>query len=79
MTYEGRVEGGKVILDQPVELADGTRVRVEVARTVVRATGSAEDFSLSERLASVIGAAEGLFEDAAENLDHYLYGTAKQK
>ena len=29
MTYKGHVENGKIVLDEPAELADGDLVRVE--------------------------------------------------
>jgi hypothetical protein len=81
MTYKGHVENGKVVFDEPAPLAEGTRVRIEVAAGVVPEvdSGDGDVPSLAERLASVIGTAEGLPEDAAENLDHYLYGTPKQR
>lgn len=73
MTYDGHIEGGKVVFDEPVPLAEGTPVRVEV-RNTRHASGAGEGRSLAERLSAVIGSVEGLPEDAAENVDAYLYG-----
>lgn len=79
MTYAGHVEDGKVVFDEPLNLANGTRVVVEVAEVSVRAPHSSRQETLAERLASVIGTAEGLPEDASVNLDHYLYGVPKDE
>ncbi|MCP4643571.1 MAG: hypothetical protein GY851_24195 [bacterium] len=32
MTYKGHVQNGVVVLDDPVNLADGARVRIEVVQ-----------------------------------------------
>ena len=78
MTYKGHIEAGKVVFDEPVPLAEGTQVRIEVLRGQPDTDNDREVPTLAERLASVIGTAEGLPEDAAENLDHYLYGLPKR-
>ena len=72
MTYKGHVENGKVVFDEPARLAEGTRVRIEVARDVPEVDFSGEAPSLAERLASVIGKAEGLPADWSECHDRYL-------
>lgn len=78
MTYTGHIEAGKVVLDDAAPLPDGTRVRIEVLPDVKDAKEESSVPTLAERLASVIGKAEGLPEDAAENVDHYLYGLPKR-
>ena len=35
MTYRGHVENGLVVLDEPVELTEGTQVRIEVLPEVL--------------------------------------------
>ena len=68
MTYEGQVKNGVIVLDGPISLEEGTRVRIEV-----REAAKEEKFPpLAERLASVIGIADGLPEDMSENLHRYL-------
>ena len=69
MTYRGHVEDGAIVLDEPMDLPEGTLVRVELA---VLDSAKAEDAapSLAESLASVIGA--GLPVDWSENHDEYL-------
>ncbi len=34
MTYKGHVQNGMVVLDEPVSLTEGTRVRIEVLHDV---------------------------------------------
>ena len=77
MTYEGHVEQGMVVLDEPAALEEGTRVRIEVLPTAHESEQERIP-SLAERLAPVIGKAKGLPSDAAENHDHYLYGAPKR-
>ena len=68
MTYTGTVSKGIVILPPEAELPDGTKVRVEPI----------EDFSRSEpvgkRLLALVGTADDLPEDFAENHDYYIHG-----
>lgn len=82
MTVRGKVKNGKVVLEDPKALADGTEVEVRPAKK----KGSAKKppkkkktppRSLAERYASFIGKATGLPPDASVNLDHYLYGLPK--
>ncbi|HUW61295.1 MAG TPA: hypothetical protein VMZ06_09835 [Candidatus Bathyarchaeia archaeon] len=70
MAYKGHLKNGMIVIDEPVNLPEGTEVRIEVAE--------ADGPTLAERLASVIGTAKDLPHDAAENLDHYLYGAPKK-
>jgi hypothetical protein len=81
MTIRGRVKNGKVLLDDPKVLADGTEVEVRPARPRKQASKSAKSSkrksrstSLAERLGPFIGKAKGLPSDMSTNLDHYLYG-----
>ena len=69
MTYRGHVENGVVVLDEPVKLPEGARVRVELA--------SPQPATLAERLKDVIGIIEGP-PDLAEQHDHYAHGKPKR-
>ncbi len=71
MTYSGRVKDGVIVLDPPVDLPEGTEVRVVSIEDAPAQT-------LAERFADVIGAASDLPEDMAENHDHYLHGAPKR-
>ena len=77
MVYKGHIENGAVVLDEPAELPEGALVKVDIFQT----PGDSKEEgvpSLAETLAPFIGKAVGLPEDAAENHDHYLYGTPKK-
>jgi hypothetical protein len=83
MTVRGKVKNGKVVLDDPSALADGTEVEVRTTRQRKPARKSArkpkpKPRSLAERLANVIGKATNLPADASVNIDHYLYGMPKR-
>ncbi len=72
MTYQGHIETGKVVFDEPAPLDEGVRVRVELL-PVDHDTGTpSTGKTLAEELASVIGRASGLPGDSSENHDRYL-------
>ena len=77
MVYKGHVENGRIILDEPADLPDGVTVRVEIATEPVEDSEEVGP-SFSERFAEIMGKAQSLPEDAAENHDHYLYGVPKK-
>jgi hypothetical protein len=58
-----------------LNLEEGIEVRVEIPRQQPSGVSAS---SFQERYAAVIGKAEGLPSDAAENHDHYLYGSPKK-
>ena len=82
MLLEGHVENGHIVLDEPANLPEGTKVRVEVissleaiARRVEAARNAPEtNRTLAERLASVIGTAADLPTDLAQRHDDYIHG-----
>jgi len=81
MTIEAYVENGQIVLPSPLQLPNGTKVNVSVqgaqaASDDVDGTGRR---TINQRLKSVIGKAEGLPADFAENHDHYLHGAAKKR
>jgi hypothetical protein len=82
MTVHGKIKNGKVVLDDPNAMPDGTEVEVRPTKKRKPITKAkkpkAKPRTLAERLANVIGKATGLPPDAAVNHDHYLYGTPKQ-
>ncbi len=71
MTLEGTFQNGVIVLDQPEQIPEGTRVRVVV-----------EDEDRTESpLASLLkyaGMVKDLPPDFAAQHDHYLYGTPKR-
>jgi hypothetical protein len=70
MTLEGRVENGAIVLEPPTPLPEGARVRIEII--------SGTEPSLFDRIGHLAGKAKHLPPDAAEQHDHYLYGTPKK-
>lgn len=83
MTVRGRVKKGKVLLDDPGALPDGTEVEVRPLRKRKPAARprkmKAAPRSLADRLRPVIGKAKNLPPDASVNHDHYLYGLPKNE
>jgi hypothetical protein len=71
MTLEGRVENGAIVLEPPTQLPEGARVRVEIVCPSGEPT-------LLDRIGHLAGKAKHLPRDAAEQHDHYLYGTPKK-
>jgi hypothetical protein len=85
MTVRGKVKNGKVLLDNPKALAEGTEVEVQPIRKTRKPTKAGPKKkkqpprSLAERYAGFIGKAKGLPPDMSVNLDHYLYGLPKRQ
>jgi hypothetical protein len=81
----GKVKNGKVVLENPKALPDGTDVEVRpVGKARKPAKGKPKKKktpprSLADRLRSVIGKAKHLPPDASINHDHYLYGLPKHQ
>lgn len=79
--YEGHIENGVVVFDEPVSLPDGTLVRVEAvtngaSEPVKPAPGLAR--TLAARWKKFLSHTVDLPADAAAQHDHYLYGTPKK-
>ena len=77
MTLQCHTENGHIILDESVDLPDGTKVRVEVLPDETEKNAQSIP-TLLERMKPFVGILDGLPEDAALNHDHYLYGTPKK-
>lgn len=71
MTYHGHIENGMVVVEGPLDLPDGTEVRIEPINRSAKTT-------LGQRLMKFAGTAKGLPSDMARNHDHYLYGMPKR-
>ncbi len=74
MAYRGHMQNGRVVLDEAVEIPDGAAVSIRL----LDETEELAEPTLYERLKPVIGMAEGLPSDLAENHDHYLHGLPKK-
>jgi hypothetical protein len=79
MVYHGRIERGRIVLDEPLALPDGTEVELRALQpSAAKSESEGAGKTLYDRLSNVIGTAEGLPGDAALNHDHYLYGLPRK-
>ena len=78
MIYRGHVENGVIRLDNATALPEGAQVEVRLVADRAPAELQEEAPTLYERLKDVVGKAEGLPPDLAENHDHYLHGQPRR-
>jgi len=79
MGYLGHIENGTIVLDEPIRLPEGARVRIHLVDEDGKASAQGDqEPSLGQKLLKFAGKAEGLPADFARNHDHYLYGTPKK-
>jgi hypothetical protein len=80
MSLEGTIVNGRVELDEPTNLPEGSRVRVEPLASPVEGAAPSAQVStpLAQRLLALAGRAKGLPPDMARNHDHYIHGTKKR-
>lgn len=76
MTVQGKIKNGVVVLQNGAVLPEGTSVTVRPLKKPA-AKGPAKAHG-RRKLLRHAGKATDLPADAARNLDHYLYGHAKQ-
>ncbi len=74
MTLLGYIKNGRIELDQPLSLPEGTKVQIEILDGTQEITGQ----SLGERLLKYAGRITDAPSDLADQHDHYLHGTAKK-
>lgn len=70
MTLKGHVENGTIVLDEPLPIADGSHVTVQVQ--LVSPVPSTKGQRRMEHYKNVIGALKDKPEDWAERHDDYL-------
>jgi len=78
MVYDGHVQNGVVVVDDPIKLPDGMKVKVEFIAPSSELQPAAPGPTLYDQLAPLVGAAKGLPPDLASNHDVYLHGQFKQ-
>ena len=80
MTLTGQIIAGRVVLDAPAELPDGTRVRVEPLGNgaASKPESTEKPKTLAERWPTMADEVVDLPPDASINVDHYLYGHPKK-
>jgi hypothetical protein len=84
MTIRGHIENGQIVLDDPIALADGIQVRIEVLRAGWAQADNKSDSSgdqeksLYDLMQPIVGIVNDLPPDFARNHDHYLHGQPKR-
>ncbi|MGO8690371.1 MAG: hypothetical protein ACLQLG_12120 [Thermoguttaceae bacterium] len=78
MVYRGHVENSLIRLDHSAMLPEGVAVEVRLLAEPSAREEQEEIPSLYDRLKDVVGKAEGLPPDLAENHDHYLHFQARR-
>jgi hypothetical protein len=73
MTYRGKVKDGAIVLEEGVELPEGTLVRIELVPGREADAGRTVDPLLQMTSLAV----ETGISDLATNVDYYLYGHPK--
>jgi len=75
------VKDGVIVPDEPIGIENGVRVFFEIRVNTSDETSREcppTNPSITQLLSRFAGKAQTLPEDAAENLDHYLYGLPKK-
>lgn len=88
MLFRGYIKSGRVVVEDRIDLPDGTAVDVQPAggngaprrRKAKRGKPKSESkgATLYERLKDVIGKAKGLPRDFAAQHDHYIHGAPRR-
>jgi len=78
MTVQGKIKNGVVVLENGSSLPEGTHVTVRPVKKPARAAKRPAKTPGGRKLLRHAGKATDLPADAARNIDHYLYGHAKQ-
>ena len=76
MTIIATVRNGQIELPAGVILPEGAELQIEVAPSPTEAQSARTD--TGRRLLKLAGSCEGLPDDLAANVDHYLYGAPKR-
>jgi hypothetical protein len=71
MTFQGHIENGVAVFDEPVSLPDG--LKVSIVPLIEMARETAQPKTLAERFQNIIGAVDDLPADMAANHDRYLH------
>jgi hypothetical protein len=78
MVYRGHMTNGVIQLQDWPSLPEGAEVEVRLLVATPSQEGEEAVPSLHERLKDIMGKAEGLPLDLAENHDHYLHGQPRR-
>jgi len=76
MTYRGHIENGTVVLEEPLDLPEGSRVECELRVVEVPSASTnpaRRKQSFYEEFEEFIGCVKGTPPDLSSNIDKYLY------
>lgn len=79
MTLRGHIENGVVVLDDPIDLPDGSRVQCELtALDTPQQTLPETHTGMFADLMDFAGSVKGAPPDGSRNHDQYLYGSSSK-
>jgi hypothetical protein len=76
MTYQGTIQNGVVVLENGVQLPEGTPVRVELLTPETENTSRSPQDDILFKMGDY--AVDTGISDLAVNINHYLYGHPKR-
>ena len=95
MTFRGHIKDGKVVVDDRIDLPNGTEVDIRPAEGMTsrkskakgatsraksaRKSGREKGETLLDRYAAIVGIGRDLPRDLAAQHDHYARGTRKRR
>ena len=80
MTLHGYIKNGKVVVEEPIPVPDGTAVEISLVAPCEPVANGKRAWQLAVEAGESVPIEEWdkLPTDGAANLDHYLYGTPKR-
>ena len=69
MTFKAHIKNGAIVLDEPMDLPEGTVLQIQPAEPAA---------TLGDLLQDVAGKGKNLPPDGSSQHDHYIYGTPKR-
>jgi hypothetical protein len=78
MTYRGHIESGVVVLDDPIDLPDGSRVQCELTAldALLSPTPNSNGGMYSDPM-EFAGSVKGTPSDCSRKHDRYFYGSVQ--
>lgn len=77
MSFEGTVVNGTVVPDEPIGLAEGTRVEFTV-KSAKESEPSPTGTTVGQRMMKLAGLIKDMPTDFAAEHDHYIHGTPRR-
>lgn len=74
MTCKGTIRNGAIVLDEAIDLPEGSEVVCEISASDLPPRTESSNGGIYDDLLAFAGLANDLPSDSSENLDKYLYG-----